>query len=123
VYHGEARRAKGGKFPMSRKPKAYEWGNCAECGEPMKLKPADRLYCKPACRYRHSYKSRPKLDLPSAFNLVREGSVTVRQAVAIAGKSETTIRRLVKAGTLTAEIVAGRVLVFRSQVEKLRRSA
>jgi hypothetical protein len=103
--------------------KEYRLGKCEECGGPMKLKPADRKFCKARCRYAHSNRTRGRVTGDSAQTWFDDHLMTVPDAVRASGLSETTIRRMVKANRLHSKRMYGRVLLYRSQVEVIRRSA
>lgn len=85
----------------------------------MKLKPADRKFCKARCRYQHSNRNRPKPTDEFAVARTREILVTVSEAEAMGAGSRSELRGKIRRKELPVVRVFGRVLLNKSDVEKL----
>lgn len=84
----------------------------------MKLKPTSRRFCKKQCRNRHNNHKLPRATYDKAILIIEQHLMTVPEAIKASGLSETTVRRKVKAGKLRSKHLFGRVLVYRSEMQR-----
>jgi len=108
---------------MSAKSKIYEWGKCAHCDAPMKLKPKDRRFCKPRCRYQYNNLLRPHGKLQIAVACVNENLITLADAVALGIGNRSTLRAKIRRNELPAVRLFGRVLLNKQDVLRLSEKA
>jgi hypothetical protein len=102
---------------MSNKAENHKWGNCGECGESMRLKPKDRKFCKPHCRYRHRNKIRPRPNLEFAIVCVAENLLTIKEAEALGAGTAKEIRAKIRRKELPSIKMFGRVLLNKCDVK------
>lgn len=102
---------------MSNKAENHKWGNCQECGESMKLKPADRKFCKEQCRYRHRNKIRPRPNDEFALARTPEILVTIKEAEALGAGTAKEIRAKIRRKELPSIKMFGRVLLNKCDVK------
>ena len=94
-------------------------GFCKQCGKRFPKKPADKLFCKPACAYRYHNRRRGRVTGETAQQWLVEHLLTVREAEAMGAGKQAMIRSRIRRGRLAAVKLFGRVLLGRSDVLKL----
>lgn len=107
---------------MSRK-RQFDHAPCKECGASFLKKPAAKRFCKRLCKDRHGNRTRGRVTFDTALVTIEQHLMTVADAVKVSGVAETTLRRMIKQGRPRSKRLFGRVLVYRSQIEAMRRSA
>lgn len=83
---------------------------CEHCGGEFSKRREWARFCSDKCRVAHHEVSRAKA-------IIGRDLATVSEAARIAGVDASTIRKWVKRGKVKSETLAGRIMVFRRDIE------
>lgn len=103
--------------------RVYDVGDCKQCGRPFRKKPARKEFCSRFCKDRYHNGARGRVTAQTAQEWIEDHWVTIRQAADMGVATASQIRAMVRRRKLEARRMFGRVLLRRSDVERLIKRA
>src|ERR1700749_3864367 len=100
-------------YSKQQRDLSYPRATCARCGLEFPKRKDYARFCSDKCRVAYAQGDR-------AITIINQNLATVADDAQMAGVSRSTIRRWAKAGKLRVKAHAGRVFVYRADVETVK---
>jgi hypothetical protein len=103
--------------------RTYNTGYCKQCGGPFTKKPASKKFCRRLCKDRFHNEVRGRVTAQAVQVWIEDHLMTIRQAAEMGIATKSQIRAMVRNQTLQTMRIFGRVLLRRSDINRLIKRA